>query len=146
MKSNSNHLLVIAALAMLMLTLPSSTLADKPFLYFSGSDTFFDLDPCTGEEQEVTIYVDVWLHEHKNNLVALVERSGESDAGYYMFPGVETQMFNINNNVFKASFMDMWRTDDGRLWQVRGNFVVDDDTGDVKVDNFMFRCLKGGIR
>jgi hypothetical protein len=42
--------------------------------------------------------------------------------------------------------MDMWRTDDGRLWQVRGNFVVDDDTGDVKVDNFMFRCLKGGIR
>ncbi len=130
-------------LTSLMLALSSPLQADRPFLLFDDTVTFTDLDPCTGLEQEITIYLTGYLHVHKNNFVLLVERSGESDAGYYMFSGVETQTFNTINEVFKASFVDMWRTDDGRLWQVRENFVFDETTFDVRVANFMFRCLKG---
>lgn len=131
------------ALTSLMLALSSPLQADKPFLFFDESNTFIDLDPCTGLDQEITIYFTGYLHVHKNNFVLLVERSGESDAGYYMFSGVETQTFNTINEVFKAGFVDMWRADDGRLWQVRGNFVVDETTFDVKVDKFTYKCLKG---
>jgi len=139
----SRNLFAISVLTALMLAISSPTQADKPFLLPDEEFTFTNPDPCTGLEQEVTIYVTSYLHEHKNNFVLLVERSGESDAGYYMFSGVETQTFNINTEIFKGSFVDMWRTEDGRLWQVRQNFVIDDATGELIVDNFMFRCLKG---
>ena len=112
-------------------------------MLFDYADTFLELDPCTELEHEVTIYLTGYLHVHKNNYVLLIERSGESDAGYYMFSGKETQTYNTVNQIAKYSFVDMWRTDDGRLWQVRGVFVVDETTFDVKVDKFSFKCLKG---
>ena len=143
MKNSKYMLLTISVLMLLILTLSSPLQADKPFLAFDESETFINPDPCTGLDQEVTIYVTGYLHVHKKNFVLLVERSGESDAGYYMFSGVETWTFNTITEIFKASFVDMWRTEDGRLWQVRENFVVDETTDDVKVGNFMFRCLKG---
>ena len=74
----------------------------------------------------------------------MVDRSGESDAGYYMFSGNELQTFNTVNQIFRYNFVDMWRNVDGRLWQVRGLFMIDETTGDVKLDKFSFKCLNDG--
>ena len=60
-----------------------------------------------------------------------------------MFAGTETFVENYGANIVKDSFVDMWRAEDGRLWQVGGIFVLNFATGDVKVNKFAFRCLNG---
>lgn len=141
MKKQSYFLAVIACLATLVLGAASSAWADRPFSDSDSDGPFLDLDPCTGEEQFVTLYFDFDVHVHRNNLVVKVRRSGESSGGYTMFAGTETYVENYGASILKDSFVDMWRAEDGRLWQVGGIFVLNWATGDVKVDKFAFRCL-----
>lgn len=131
-------------LTLVMFASSSPLQADKPFQVFDFANTFIDLDPCTGLDQEITLYFTGYLHVHKKNFVLMVDRSGESDAGYYMFSGNELQTFNTVNQIFRYNFVDMWRNVDGRLWQVRGLFMIDETTGDVKLDKFSFKCLNDG--
>jgi len=42
----------------------------------------------------------------------------------------------------KDSFVDNWHAADGRVWQVGGVFVLNWELGEVRVDKFVFRCLK----
>ena len=67
-------LTTMAALAMLMTITAVPALADRPFT-FTDSSTFVDIDPCTGHDDEITIDVEVSIHEHRNNFVVHVARS-----------------------------------------------------------------------
>ena len=139
-------LVAAAALSLGAVGLISSPVsADKP-VEFSDSVTFGDFNPCTEEAHDVTLNFDFRLHEHGENGIVHISRTGSTSDGYVMNHGVETQVFN--GNVFRAAFVDNWRSDDGSKFQVRGVFVVQVDEEDpsqdeVRVDKFTIRCLGG---
>jgi hypothetical protein len=112
--------------------------ADAP-IEFDDGDTFTDVNPCTGGDMMVTINVDVKVHEHRNNFVAHVSKTGSTDDGYIMNHGSESQVGN--KNVFRASFTDNWTNADGSKFKAQGTFVVDIETDTVRVDRFRLRCV-----
>jgi len=143
MKMKLSQFSLLSALTVLLATMMAPASADEPVDFPFPPAVFDDSDPCTGEIQTITIFFDVLLHVHKNNFVARVIRTGFTTAGFEMFNGTQLQTQNSNSNIFKDSFVDMWRRDDGLMFQARGNFVLDLDTFEVKVDNFRLKCLGG---
>jgi hypothetical protein len=122
--------------------LAPSVLADKPILVTPDPDVFIDVDPCTGELHEFTIYVDAYEHAgHKNNFVVRIVMTGFTDSGYEMFAGGEN--VGWNKGVFGGRFKDMWRHDDGRMFEVSGLFVFNGNQLEVKVDKSTLRCIGG---
>jgi hypothetical protein len=117
--------------------------ADRP-MEIEDSETFGAFNPCTDEGHMVTLNFDVRLHVHGEKQIVHISRTGTTDDGYVMNHGVESQVFN--GNVFRAAFVDNWRSDDGSKFQVRGVFVVQVDGEDpsqdeIRVDKFTIRCL-----
>jgi hypothetical protein len=112
--------------------------ADKP-VNFQDSDSFWDVNPCTGEDMYVTLFADVFIHEHPNNFVVRVVRTGTTSTGDVMDHGIETQV--ANGNVEAGRFTDQWRNEDGSKFVVQGVFVFNLNRGEVQVDRFSLRCL-----
>jgi hypothetical protein len=117
----------------------SSAVADRPIGFPVDSDTFWDIDPCTGQLQEVTLTGYAYLHEHRNNIVFKLKRAGFTNSGYTLFSGNYRELFN--ENAYHVLFNDMWRADDGRKMQVSGKFILNLNTGEVQLDKFVFRCI-----
>ena len=112
--------------------------ADRP-IEFSDSSTFADVNPCTDELVDITINVDVRLHEHKNgNVVVHVSRTGTTSDGYVMDHGQEN--FVSNGNVVRSTLNDVWRNGDGSAFQAQSVFVAKEDG--VVVGGFRLRCVK----
>jgi hypothetical protein len=68
-------------------------------------------------------------------------RTGFTDSGYELFAGNEIQV--DNGNVFISKFKDMWRNDDGRMFEASGRFIFNINQEEVKVDSFVFGCIGG---
>ena len=113
--------------------------ADRPF-EVSFSDTFTDVNPCTGDEQEITINLVASIHEHGDRQVVHVDRTGTTDDGYVMDHGVETFVFN--GHVARGSFTDNWVDSNGSRFQAKGSFVDNLNKGELMVDRFRLRCIK----
>jgi hypothetical protein len=113
-------------------------LADEP-VTFTDSFTFTDVNPCTGVDHEVTIDVVVSIHEHRNNEVVHVDRSGTTDSGFTMIAGTESLV--ASGNVERGAFTDQWRHPDGSKFVAQGQFVFDFNEQKLLVDNFSLRCL-----
>ena len=144
MKIKIRKFVLLSAITALLTTMTVPSLADKPVNFPPSPPAVFDsLDPCTGEIQSLTIFVDVFLHQHKNNFVARVIRTGFTSAGYELFAGNEVQLLNFNGGIFSARFVDMWRNDDGRMFQGRGTFVFDTNTNELRVNRFNEQCIGG---
>ena len=58
-----------------------------------------------------------------------------------MFSGNE--IFLINKNVVISKFKDMWRNDDGRMFEVSGQFILNFRQNEVKFEGGTFRCIGG---
>lgn len=127
-------------LAVLMIAaLAPAALADRPTL-FTDSDTFTDVNPCTGEEHEVTINFEFYDHDHENGaFVSLAVRSGTTDSGYVMQNGRDILVFT--GDIVVAPFMDQWRHPDGSKFVARGVFIGDFRDFQVRVDNFSLECI-----
>jgi hypothetical protein len=133
------RLLVVAVTgAMLSTILAGSALADQP-ITFTDSETFTDVNPCTGLSHEITIDVAVSIHQHKNNEVVHVDRSGSTESGFTMIKGTESFVANIN--VVRGSFTDQWRHPDGSKFVAQGQFVFNINKLELLIDNFTLRCL-----
>ncbi len=128
----------LVLMAVGLLAVPAS--ADAPIV-FSTSQTIVDVNPCTGELNEITLNTDFRVHEHRNNVVGHISRSGETDSGYVLTNGVES--FVENHNVVRAMFSDQWRHADGSMFRAAGHFTVNFNTGEVVVDQLTVRCLGG---
>jgi hypothetical protein len=126
---------------MSMTLMAAPALADRPF-HFSDARTFFDIDPCSGEEDEITLNFDFSIHEHRNNFVAHVDRSGSTALGYEMIAGTET--FVGNKGGERGSFVDQWRHPDGSTFMVHGSFAFNANQGEVLVDRFSITCIGNG--
>ena len=143
MKIKIRKFVLLSAITALLTTMTVPSSADKPVDFPVPPAEFDDFDPCTGEIQSITIFLDVLLHQHKNNFVATVVRTGFTSAGYQMFAGTQVQLQNFNGGIFGDRFVDMWRNDDGRMFQAAGNFVFDTNTNEVRVEHFNFQCIGG---
>ena len=141
MTARNRSLLLLTTITVLMTAPMSSTVADRPIGFEVFPDTFWDIDPCTGQLQEVTLTGYAYLHEHRNNFVFRVERAGFTNSGYILFSGSLREA--SNGHSYQFFFNDRWRAEDGRMMQVAGNFVFNLNTSEVKVDKFVFRCISG---
>lgn len=130
-------LAVAGCMLMVSMGLTTQAGADAP-IRFQDSVTFTDINPCTGLEHEITINFDVSIHEHQNNFVLHLGRSGTTDDGYSMH-GAESQTGTSGG--FRAHFVDIWKSSDGSKFRVLGNFVANDNQEEIKVDSFSFKCL-----
>ncbi len=125
--------------ALMIAALAPAALADRPTL-FTDSDTFTDVNPCTGEEHEITINFEFYDHDHENGaFVSPAVRSGTTDDGYVMQNGRDILVFT--GNIVVAPFMDQWRHPDGSKFVARGVFVGDFRDFQVRVDNFSLECI-----
>lgn len=129
------------AATMLMTLMAAPALADPP-IRFTDSNTFTDFDPCSGLEDEITINFDVSIHEHRNNFVVHVGRSGHTALGYEMIAGVEA--FVGNKGGERGSFVDQWRHPDGSKFMVHGSFAYNANQDEVLVDRFSITCIGNG--
>lgn len=128
---------VTVALVLVML-LAAPALANPPFT-FTDSVTFVDENPCTGLDDEITINVEVTIHEHRNNFVVYVGRSGSTASGYTMIGG--TDSFVANSGVERGAFVDQWRHPDGSKFMVHGSFVFNINQLEFQVDRFSLTCI-----
>ena len=113
--------------------------ADRPF-EDSFSDTFTDVNPCTGDEQEVTINGVVSVHLHGDRRVVHIDRTGTTDDGYVMDHGVGSFVFN--GHVDRSTFTDNWVDSNGSRFQAQGSFVYNLNKDELIVDRFRVRCIK----
>lgn len=124
---------------LLVAGLTPAAFADEPVL-ITDSDTFTDVNPCTGEGHEVTINFEFYDHEHENGaFVSPAVRSGTTDDGYVMQNGRDILVFT--GNIVVAPFMDQWRHPDGSKFVARGVFVGDFRDFQIRVDTFSLECI-----
>lgn len=128
----------LVAGAMLAVLIAAPAMADKPFT-FSDSVTFPDVNPCTGLDDEITLDLVVSIHEHQNNFVVHVDRSGSTSSGFTMIAGTEN--FVENNNAVSGAFVDQWRHPDGSKFIAQGHFAFNINQDKLLVDSFSLRCI-----
>ena len=117
-------------------TVPAA--ADAP-ARFSDSVTFTAVNPCTGQEHDITLNFEIAEHQHRNNFVVHSSRTGETSDGYVMKHGSES--FVDNGNVARGAFTDNWRSSDGSKFKAQGVFVFDITNEELRVDRFSLRCI-----
>lgn len=134
------RLLVAAAVAaMTVSTLAAPASADQP-AEFTVSNTFPAVDVCTGNEVEVTLTFDISIHEHRNNWLGTVQRSGSIEpGGYTMLSGNET--FVVNQGGAHGHINEIWRNDEGSAVRLLAVFVFNAPQGEVKVDQVRLECV-----
>ena len=100
--------------------------------------TFPDVNPCTGEEMEVTVTGEVREHlGHDGRYVARASTTGTTSDGYVMDHGRSNIV--VNDNVVSSTLNDMWRDADGSRFQAQSHFLEKD--GEFVVDGFRLRCI-----
>ena len=112
--------------------------ADAP-AEFTFSNTFTEINPCSGEEIDITITADERVHlGHDGKFVGRLSKTGTTSDGYVMEHGRERVVFNGNNA--SGSLNDTWRNADGSMFKAQGHFL--DKDGELVVDSFRLRCIK----
>ena len=131
---------LLAILAMPMLLMTTALWADKPF-HNAWTDSFDDLNPCTGELNTLTIYIDEYVHFHPNNEMYIQKRSGETSSGYYLVGGHYTLTGNYRSAQIKESINDTWVSGDGSAFKVQYMIIYNWELGEARMEHFRFECL-----
>ena len=142
MQINLRRSFLLLVFNALVLTMGAPAMADRPTEVPFALGVFIDVDPCTGDLHEITIFIDTFVHlGHPNNVVDRGVRTGFTSSGYELFTG--NDIIVENNGVFVNPFKDMWRHPDGRMFLARGVFVFNINTDEVQVVNSTFECIGG---
>jgi hypothetical protein len=131
--------MLMAVLAGVLFTtiFAAPALADRPFTY-TDSETFEDVNPCTGLDHEVTLEFFVNIHQHQNNFVGYAQRSGTTSSGYTMHG---RDSFVANHSVERFTSTDVWRDADGSMFIVQARFTFDLYSQEVITEGGSFRCI-----
>ena len=120
-----------------VLAVAAPVAASSPVV-FSTTDTFLDVDPCTGNIHEVTIDVTFYVHDHNGDTVARAVRTVSTSAGY---EGGGVSSYVFNGQVEKFAFSDVLANGSGDRIRARGVFVLDLANGEVRAESSAFVCL-----
>jgi hypothetical protein len=133
---------VVASIALLLsigLALPAA--ADRP-ITVTQEDVFLDQNPCAdpGVLHEVTIISELHIHQHPNNTVITIKRTGTTDSGFEMING--TAHVVDNGNIFTLGLTDLWHNPTtGERFLARFTLVVDLNESIVRAENGALICL-----
>lgn len=131
--------MVIAAMAaILVMGLAVPAFADP--VIESGSVTFVDINPCTGEEDLITINFVDEIHHHDGVHIVEGRRTGQTASGFIMSSGV----FQVRDDGETAHirFRDVWRNPTtGEQFHATIEIIIDLASGDeMEVKPFELRC------
>ncbi len=133
-----SFLLAVLATSFFAVGTPAAS-ADAP-VTFEDSVTFHDVQPCSGEHHEITINFSVKLHEHDNNFVVTVQRSGSTSDGFTMVGG--NDVFVANDSGVRGHLNDVWHNGtSGDKFLAKGAFALNFSQGEPNLDRFELRCL-----
>ena len=137
------RLIKVMTLALAFVTLVAApAVADAPITFTDQGTPFTSVNPCTGLDHEITINFEVSIHEHRNNFVVHVGRTGTTDDGYTMIRGTES--FVTNSGVERGHLVDQWRHPDGSKFMARSSFVFNVNQLELKVGSFSLTCIGNG--
>lgn len=131
------YLISVLLGATLALVVAGPAAADRP-IEIADAETFVDVDPCTGQLQEVTIEVTFVVHFHDGVTVARGVRTITTSGGY---AGRGTSSFVENGNVEIFRFTDLLTDGSGNRLRAKGLFVVDLASGSIRVERFALTCV-----
>jgi hypothetical protein len=132
-----SNLVGAVAVGLVVTITPAS--ADAPTV-LTNQVTFVDENPCTGLDHTITIFMTAFVHDdHNNNFVVHVERTGTTDSGYTMFNG--QSQFVDNSHVVVQTFKDLWRSDDGSMFEAAALLVINLNQGEIQVQQGAIRCI-----
>jgi hypothetical protein len=133
-----NPLLTIAII--ILMSCSAVLLADRPVLY-QWEETFTDWNPCTEQENEVTIYHNWYEHWHRNNAVFMDKYTGETDDGYYLYDGKYHISGNFVNSQIEERIRDTWVSADGSSYRFHYMVVWVWDVGEARMEDIRYECL-----
>jgi hypothetical protein len=133
------RLITICVLTSSLLALAAAPAsADPPTQIGPLTETFQDVNPCTGSAQTGTLVVTFYVHSQDGVTVARAERTLSTSSG---FVGTGTSSYVLNGKVEIFRFADILSNDAGDRIRARSVVVVDLSTGAVRVDSFDLTCL-----
>ena len=104
----------------------------------SMTETFPDVDPCTGVVHEVTIDATFFVHSHDGMTVARGDRTLTTSSGY---AGRGTSSFVENGRVEIFRFTDGLADASGNRIRASGVFAFDPASYSIRVDRFDLTCV-----
>lgn len=138
-RSRRSTSLVLTAVFLLSVGLALPAEADPP-VTDSFTNTFTDVNPCSGEDHQVSIHHELRIHVHPNNTVVRDSRTGTTDSGFEMVNGTAYSV--ENGNIFTFGLTDVWHNPaTGERFTAIGTLVVDLSTFTMRVERFSLSCL-----
>ena len=131
---------VLAVLGLAGPLLASASVASAaPPTRFSTTITFVDVNPCTGLDHTVTIAADVTEIYQGGRTVGHAKRTTSTEPTGFVGRG--TDSFVDNGQVVRATQTDILTNPAGDRIRASSVFVVDKDTGVLRVEKFELTCL-----
>jgi hypothetical protein len=130
---------ILLAVVVMMFAVVAPAAADQPVELWSFTIDFDDVDPCTGEDQTLTMTLTGYAHvDHRNNSVDWISKTGTADTGYVLLHGRDHSQ--TNKNVEVSTWKDVWRNPDtGAKMHVYGSYRLAGNS--PVVDEFVLRCI-----
>jgi hypothetical protein len=129
---------LVVALALVLstgLALPAQ--ADPPVAE-TWTDVFTDVNPCSGENHELTISNEARVHQHPNNTVIIASRTGTTDSGFEMVSGT----LHLVRGESTVGLTDVWHNPTtGEKLVAHVTVVLDPNTLTVRIERVSLRCL-----
>ena len=132
--------LVLLLLGVVTLALAAPASADPPTAT-PFSDTFPDVDPCTGGIHTVTIAGTSYVHSHGDRIVVRSERTITTAPTGYVGHGTDTFVDNGRTLLFRLT--DILRAPNGNKIKAQFIIVLDLATGTSRVERGGLTCLGG---
>ena len=131
--------ILVLAVGLFVGLLAGPASATKP-IHISDSNSFPDVNVCTGEEHTVNLDFDIAVRENNRNVVITIQTELWTSDGW-SGRGGETIVegpgsVNAHINLRVAN-------DDGKgAYTVKGRFLLDFETGEAKSDRFAITCTQ----
>jgi len=137
--TNGRRLASMCAVASAILFLLAAPASAEPRIEVGPiTETFADVNPCTGRLQTATLTVTFYVHSQDGRTVAQADRTLSTSSG---FVGTGTSSYVLNGQVEMFRFTDILSDGAGARIRARSVVLADLSTGTVRVDSFDLACL-----
>jgi hypothetical protein len=124
--------------ASLLFLVPATASAEAPTQIGPLTETFADVNPCTGLAQTGTLVVTFYVHSEGDRIVARGERTLSTSSG---FVGTGTSSYVLNGEIEMFRLTDILSNGAGDRIRARSVLAIDLSTGTARVDSFDLTCL-----